>query len=137
LFLVGNTLVPLLDAEVQTLAPATDGITVTEADRAFVLDVIAVVGPAGAASFTLADGTVLTVTRLAADTGNPLNLAPATDASLATCSSCALADQSGDVPRVRMRGTAAASDTVQFGAVSASSSGGPKRLVRWEVLILD
>jgi alpha-D-xyloside xylohydrolase len=137
LFLVENTLVPLLDADVQTLATATDGVTVTETDRASVLDVIAVVGPSGTASFTLADGTQLTVKRLASDQGNPMNLDAATESTLPTCSHCALADQLGDVARVRMRGASGASDTVQFGAVSASSSGGPARLVRWEVLTLD
>jgi hypothetical protein len=137
LFLIENQLVPLLDADVQTLAPATDGVTVTEADRAGVLDVIAVLGPAGVATFTLADGTVLTATRLPSDAGNPLNLDAATETTLATCTHCALKDQSGDVARVRLRGTSAASDTVQFGDVSATTSAGPARLVRWEILELE
>jgi sulfoquinovosidase len=137
LFVAENQLVPLLDADVQTLAPATDGVTVTETDRAGVLDVTAVVGPTGTATFTLADGTVLTVTRLASDGGNPLNLDAATEASLPGCSHCGLKDMSGDVARVRLRGMSAASDTVQLNDVKASASGGPARLVRWEVLELD
>ncbi len=137
LFLVENTLVPLLDADVQTLAPQTDGVTVSEADRSGVLDVIAVLGPGGSATLTLADGTVLTVTRLTSDAGNPLGLDTATATTLPSCTHCALMDESGDVARVQLRGSTSASDAVQFADVSASSGGGPARLVRWEVLELD
>ena len=114
LFIVENQLVPLLDAEVQTLAPSTNPAVVTEQSRADVLDVVVALGPAGVASFTLADGTVLKATRLAAD-------------SAATCTACSV-DTVGQVRRVRITGAA------QFKDVQVESTG--TRTIRWEVLEL-
>ncbi|MFT3711194.1 MAG: glycoside hydrolase family 31 protein [Archangium sp.] len=131
LFLVENTLVPLLDAEVQTLAPATVPGVVTEASRAGVLDVIAVVGPAGVASFTLADGSTFKVTRLASDEGNPGAIATAAnEAELKTCAKCSLIDTRG-TKRVRISATGNA----QLNDVKVETTS--TRTIRWEVLTLD
>lgn len=114
LFVVENQLVPLLDAEVQTLAPATVPGIVTESSRADVLDVVAALGPGGTASMTLADGTTLEAKRVAA---------PVT----ATCSACSV-ETFGGVRRVRVTGVRA------FDDVEVSSSG--SRQVRWQILEL-
>ncbi len=138
LFLAENQLVPLLDADVQTLAPSSpDAGVVDEMARAQVLDVVAVVGPGGVASFTLADGTVLTVSRLPADQGNPGSLTAASDATFRDCEHCGLADASGAVKRVRLAGSTTAMDSLQLADVKVSTSGPAARRVRWEVLELD
>jgi sulfoquinovosidase len=63
LFLVENTLVPLLDTDVQTLAPASEPGVITEASRSGVLDVIAAVSRGGRAQMHLVDGTLITIER--------------------------------------------------------------------------
>lgn len=134
LFLVENQLVPLLDAEVQTLAPATEPSVVTEQSRAGVLDVVVALGPGGQARFTLGDGSTLEATRLPADQGNPGGLAAATD--FTACERCAAADVSGNVNRVRLNGASVTSSTEQFGDVQVTWRGPTARVVRWEVLEL-
>lgn len=116
LFIVENQLVPLLDAEVQTLAPSMDPAIVTEASRADVLDVVVVLGPAGSASLTLADGSTLKASRASGP---------------ATCTDCGAEDTSGQVRRVKV----SARGTAQFADVHVESSS--SRLIRWEVLTLD
>lgn len=113
MFVVENQLVPLLDAEVQTLARATDPGVVTEASRADVLDVVAALGPGGFAAMTLADGTSLEVRR-----------GVKTSASCAACS----VETFGAVKRVRLTGVAA------FDDVTVSSTG--TKQIRWQVLEL-
>jgi sulfoquinovosidase len=113
LFIVENQLVPLLDAEVQTLAKATEPGVVTEASRADVLDVVAALGPGGFASMILADGTSLEVRRGAK--------------SSATCAACSV-ETFGAVKRVRLSGVTA------FDDVTVSSTG--TKTIRWQVLEL-
>ncbi|HEY0881803.1 MAG TPA: TIM-barrel domain-containing protein [Archangium sp.] len=128
MFLVENQLVPLLDARVQTLAPATLDVA-TEQKFADVLDVIAVVGPNGTASFTLTDGTVLTAKRLASNVGNPGTLATFSGADCARC---------GDVDgkRVRITGALGTNSVEQLGDVEVQVTGTVSRRVRWEVITL-
>jgi alpha-D-xyloside xylohydrolase len=135
LFVLENQLVPLLDAEVQTLAPATEASVVTEASRAGVLDVVVALSPGGSASFTLADGSTLSATRLAGDQGNPGALQSVTGAELSACERCVLADQSGAVARVRLNGASASQSTEQWGDVQVRWNGTARR-IRWEVLEL-
>jgi hypothetical protein len=132
LFLVENQLVPLLDAQVQTLASATVPGIPTEAAFSGVLDVVAVVGPGGSAEFTLTDGTQLKVERLSGDQGNPGAL-PAISSDFATCTRCGGSDSSGAVRRVRI----ASGQEETLGDVRVTATGGPARRIRWEVLILD
>ena len=113
MFVVENQLVPLLDAEVQTLARATEPGVVTEASRSDVLDVVAALGPGGFAAMTLADGTSLEVRR-----------GVKTEASCATCS----VETFGTVKRVRLTGVSA------FDDVTVSSTG--TKQIRWQVLEL-
>lgn len=113
MFVVENQLVPLLDAEVQTLARATEPGVVTEASRADVLDVVAALGPGGFASMTLADGTSLEVRR--------------GEKTSATCSACAV-ETFGGVKRVKLSGVPA------FDDVTVSSTG--TKQIRWQVLEL-
>ncbi|MFZ5445862.1 MAG: TIM-barrel domain-containing protein [Myxococcota bacterium] len=132
LFLVENQLVPLLDDEVQTLAPATEPSVVTEASRADVLDVVVLLGPGGTASLTLADGTTLRATRLATDDGVPAGVQPIGDWK--TCSGCGGVDTSGAVRRVRLATTQA---SARIADVQLEVSGSASRRLRWEVLTLE
>jgi alpha-glucosidase (family GH31 glycosyl hydrolase) len=63
LLLVAGQLLPLLDASVQTLAPASVPSVVTASSRADVLDVRVALAPGQAAQLTLADGTTLRAER--------------------------------------------------------------------------
>lgn len=127
LFLVENQLVPLLDAQVQTLAVSQDPAVVTEQSRADVLDVVVALAPGGEARLRLADGTTLRARR-GAETGTVLR--EVGESELETCEGCARADRSGTVERVRLHARGAA----RFGDVEVEASA---RLVRWEVLLLE
>lgn len=132
LFLVEGQLVPMLDAAVQTLAPATDATVVTAASKAGVLDVRVALGPNGRASLTLVDGTVLSATWTS--DGGRTGLTEA--ASVDDCSSCFHVESHGSVDEVHVAGASSASSTVRFDALTLSSSGGPVRRVRWHVVRL-
>ncbi len=132
LFLVENALVPLLDAEVQTLAPAAEPGVVTEADRADVLDVIVALAPGGAAEMTLPDGTVLRARR--SSEAAPSELSSVEPDVLALCERCAApAMQEGDVSRLRFNTALAPSTSERHEDVEVSSEGGPARRLRWDV----
>ena len=133
LFLVEGELVPLLDAEVQTLAPADDPAVVTEASRAGVLDVVVALGSTGSATLTLADGTRLSVHRGLVFSDAVVVPAAADEAAFASCAACALVDASGALPRLRL---ATSAPTGTFQDVTVRAEGGPPRRVRWEVLLL-
>jgi alpha-glucosidase (family GH31 glycosyl hydrolase) len=136
LFLVENQLVPLLDPDVQTLAPSPDTTVVTEQTRANVLDVQVLLSAGGSATLTMADGTVLTAVRTSVDQGNPGGLSTASDATIRDCSRCGVVDTSGQVRRVRLNGAEASTSQEQFSDVKVSSARGPSRRVRWEILEL-
>lgn len=132
LFLVEGQLVPLLDAAVQTLAPATDPTVVTAASKADVLDVRVALGPNGSASLTLVDGTALSATWTT--DGGRAGLTEA--ASVDDCASCFRVEARGAVDEVHVAGEPGASSTVRFDALTLSASGGPARRVRWHVVRL-
>ncbi len=116
LFLVENQLLPLLDAEVQTLAQATNPGVVSERDRASVIDVVGVLGPPGStASFTLADGTRFEVRRSPTSGTN-------------TCAECSI-DTTRPARRVTFSGTST------FADVEATTSF--VGTVRWAIFELD
>jgi sulfoquinovosidase len=122
LFLLEGQLLPLLDASVQTLAPATDPGVVTATSVADRLDVIAALAPGQAAELTLADGTVLRASR---DATSADALTPATD--LATCDRCVLREPT----RLRVNAkTEASFDGVKF------TSSRTDRLLRWDITLL-
>ncbi len=110
LFVVENTLLPMLDAEVQTLAPATEPGIVTEETRKDVLDVIATLSANGSAHMTLHDGTEISVSRGAQG----------------------FAEALGELTRTRLTLSAPAGEADNEG-VHAQVSGGPARTLRVEV----
>jgi len=132
-----NALVPLLDAQVQTLAPATVPNVVTAQSVADRLDVLAAISPGGSASLTLVDRTVLQVTHHPGRAGNPLALATVDPAAVQDCARCTVAPTpSGDVTRVRLNSALATEDVVDLEELSVSFGSGPARRVRWDVLVL-
>lgn len=130
LLLVENQLVPLLDASIDTLAPATDPSVVTLDDVADRLDVKVVLGASGHARFELADGTVLEAFRLATDAGNPGKLTKVGASEIESCGACYLEEPK----RLRVSTSLATGSDVSFGDVRLVVSGGPERRVRWDVI---
>jgi alpha-D-xyloside xylohydrolase len=135
LYLVEGQLLPLLDAEVQTLAPATDPLVVTAESRAGVLDVRVALGPNAHATLTLADGTQLT-----ADTGGPggdfAGFTEVAEAALQTCERCYFKQTLAGLDRLRFAATSATlTDATVDGVHVKASSEKPLR-VRWDVLRL-
>lgn len=135
LFLVEGELVPMLDATVQTLAPASEAGVVTAASMAGVLDVRAALGPGGRAALTLADGTRLTAHWLE-DGGRPGLAAAASEAEVQACAGCYFVAPHGGVDEVHVASPLAASATVRLDALELTNSGGPSRRVRWHVVRL-
>ncbi len=123
LFLVEGQLLPLLDAEVQTLAPATEPGVVTAQSRADVLDVMVALGPNGQASLTLFDGTVLTAKR----TGGAGRDGFTEAVDVSTCEKCFAVQQQ----RVRV----SSSSSVQFEELELEVSSSTRR-IRWDVIRL-
>jgi alpha-glucosidase (family GH31 glycosyl hydrolase) len=136
LLLAENTLVPMLDPAVQTLAPATVPGVVTAQSTEDRLDVVVALSPGGTASFTLADGTVLLAQRVPANAGNPLSLSTATEAQLPGCAECFLGDVSGETQRLRVNSAQATASTLTVEDVVLRHQGNVARRVRWEVLRL-
>jgi alpha-glucosidase (family GH31 glycosyl hydrolase) len=136
LYLVEDALVPMLDASIDTLAPATDPSVVTPDDVADRLDVLVALGPAGKASLTLADGTTLVAERLPSDAGNPGNLAESDEGAMADCARCFVEAGGAEVDRLLANGDLADDDEVTIRDVRLTAKGGPARRVRWEVLRL-
>jgi alpha-D-xyloside xylohydrolase len=124
LLLVAGQLLPLLDASVQTLAPASVPGVVTADSLADVLDVRAALAPGQVAQLTLADGTTLRAERAGA-AGDALGVATA--ATVASCEQCALEEPSR--LRVNARGPVAAGG-VRF------STDRPGRRLRWDVALV-
>lgn len=137
ILLVTGQVLPLLDATVQTLAPATQpGNTVTAQDVADRLDVVVALAPGMTADLTLTDGTVLHAQRVAQDVGNADNLTlAATEADLQDCARCYLVDTPGDVTRYRLNtNNAVVDETVHYGDVEVRATGIQARRYRFEIL---
>ena len=133
LFLVENSVVPMLDSAVQTLvsAKAMPDI-VAEADRADVLDVVAALGPSGSATATLVDGTVIVLTRLSAPGAEAGT--QATEADLSTCATCYVPSAAlGEISRARFNSALAASFTIVHEDIQATVTGTLARRLRFEV----
>lgn len=132
LFLAANRLLPLLDASIDTLAPATDPSVVTPAQVADRLDVVVALAPSGEATLTLADGTQLTARR-GPDAGNPAALVETPAAAYPDCASCYAASTRAGLSRVQVTGPLASSSDVTLGTLRLSASGPLARRVRWDV----
>ena len=132
-------IVPMLDASIDTLAPATDPTVVTPATVADRLDVIAALSPGKEARITLADGTELVARRRAganASSGYPL----VTAEQIAMCTGkpggegCLVASEEGSVSRLRITTPLAAATVVAHDDVELSAKGPLARRIRWDVL---
>jgi alpha-glucosidase len=135
MWLVEGQMVPLLDASIDTLAPAAEPGVVTPDQVAGVLDVRVALGPGQTATLVLADGTTLTARRLAADEGNPGGLPEAADvAEVEACEGCWLGADEGDVARLRVTTESAESTAVTLQDVELTASGPSVRKIRWDVL---
>ncbi len=136
ILLVQDQIVPMLDASIDTLAPATDPAVVTPDRVADRLDVQVALSPGGHAHFAMADGTTLDADRMPADAGNPAALVHVAERQLADCASCWREDAPGDVSRLRLNTPLAVGSDVTLEDVHVVVQGGPARRVRWDVLRL-
>ena len=136
LLLVADTILPLWDESLDTLAKATDPTVVTLAQVGDRLDAVVALSPGGHARMILVDGTVLDATRGARDQGNPGALTQVAKDAIAGCSSCFNSAPEGGVSRLRANGTVSASTTLTIQDVTLTVSSGPARRVRWDVLRL-
>ncbi len=134
-------IVPMLDASIDTLAPATDPSVVTKEKVADRLDVVVALSAGKDATVTLVDGTVLTAKRNAAG-GAPAQSGYATVPveQIAMCDGktpadgCVFASQEGMVSRLRVTTPLAAATDVSHEDVVLSAHGPSARRVRWDVL---
>ena len=132
-------IVPMLDASIETLAPAKDPTVVTPAKVADRLDVLTALSVGKEARIDLVDGTVLIARRRAASV--PANgLAPASADQIAMCEGrradegCFLAVAEGSVSRLRITTPLATESVVTHDDVELSAKGPSARRVRWDVL---
>ncbi len=135
LFLVADQILPLLDASIDTLAPASDPGVVTLDQVADRLDAVVALSPGGHAELTLADGTVLLAERGPAK-GNPAGLSQVDAGAIADCASCYVSEKKTDVDRLRVTGELASDADITLEDVHLVVKGGPARRVRWDVLRL-
>lgn len=133
LFLVADRLVPMLDPAVQSLVASTDS-TVTEQTVSDRLDVIGALSATGTATFTLADGTVLTATSGGA--GDDSTTAAASVDALATCDSCSLVDMFGQAVRVRATSPLATTSSLLIHGLTLTAKGPSVRRIRWDIRLL-
>ncbi len=140
LLLRDGGIVPLLDASIETLAPATDAAIVTPEKVKDKLDVVAALSPGNEARIVLADGTELIARRKASGPPVASGLAVATPAEVATCegqsdaTGCVSATDEGAVARLRVTTPKAASSEIAHDDVELVVRGASARRVRWDVL---
>ena len=141
LLLKDGGIVPMLDASIETLAPATDPTVVTPASVADRLDVMVALSPGVEARITLADGTAL-VARRSRDSNvhAASGYVPVTAEDVAVCKGlgatqgCVVAADEGLVSRRRITTPLAAVAAVAHDDVELSATGTSARRVRWDVL---
>jgi alpha-glucosidase (family GH31 glycosyl hydrolase) len=130
-------IVPMLDASIETLAPATEPSVVTLDEVRDVLDVVVALARGGEARVTLADGTELVARRTQASAGNPGNLAAVAADQVAACTGgCTHIAPAGAVDRLRVTTPLTAASSVTFDDVVLETKGPLARRVRWDVLRL-
>jgi alpha-glucosidase (family GH31 glycosyl hydrolase) len=135
LLLVSDQLLPLLDPSIETLGQATDPSVVSLDDVADRLDVVVALTRGGSATITLDDGTMLTASR-DVDAGNPGMLTSVDEADIADCASCFFSETKGGVERLRASSEEVSDSDLTIQDLRLSTSGGPARRVRWDVLRL-
>lgn len=141
LLLRDGGIVPMLDASIETLAPATDPAVVTPAKVADRLDVIVALSPGKEARITLADGTELVARRKASGGGGAASgYAEVTPEQVATCEGravtegCLVARDEGMISRLRVTTPLAAATDIAHDDLELSAKGPLARRVRWDVL---
>lgn len=128
----------MLDASIETLAPATDPTVVTLDQVKDRLDVLVALSPGKDAKFVLADGTTLEAKRAAAP-GAPSALANATPEDVSTCKGlpaeqgCVNVKDEGGVSRLRITSSLATEHTVVHDDVTVTAKGPSARRVRWDI----
>jgi hypothetical protein len=128
MFLVADRIVPLLDADVQSLVSG-NGV-VSEADRADVLDVVVALSASGTATLTMSDGTSLTASHGA----GTANTTPITDATqLATCDACSLVSTFGTVPRVQATSALSTQSSLVIDGLVLTAKSTVPRHIRWDL----
>ncbi|MEZ4229838.1 MAG: glycoside hydrolase family 31 protein [Polyangiaceae bacterium] len=129
---VENTILPLLDPSIDTLAPAEDASVVTPADVADRLDVVVVLSPGGTASFTLADGTLLEASRVDSDAGSG-GLSEVGEGEISDCAACYVTSSEGEVQRLRANSELAKESELDVGDVKLKVTGSVARRIRWDI----
>jgi sulfoquinovosidase len=137
LFLVAGHILPLLDNDVQTLAPSSVQTVVSEANRSQVLDVIVALKAGTSASLKLADGTVLSVARGTADVGNVESLSLATEITFKSCQKCQFVTANSNVNTIHMATLESTGVTMKFKDLEVSHSAPTSKRIRWEVIELN
>ena len=141
LFVKDGGIVPMLDASIDTLAPATDPVVVTVAKVADRLDVTVALTPGKEARIVLADGTELVARRKAAG-GVASGYADVPIEQLPMCEGkpadqgCVHAAEEGMVSRLRLTTPLASVSDVAHDDVELSAHGPLARRIRWDVLRL-
>jgi sulfoquinovosidase len=135
LFLTENSVLPLLDPSIDTLAPATDASVVTLDRVADRLDVVVVLGRNGAATMTLADGTELEASWSGAGDA-PRGFEQVNAGDIAACASCYVRGPAGDVDRIRVNSALGAGSSIEAFGITLSVKKSPQRRIRWDVLKL-
>jgi len=138
LLLKDGGIVPMLDASIETLAPATDPTVVTIDQVKDRLDVLVALSAGKDAKFVLADGTTLEAKRAAAP-GAPSALATASPEDVATCKGltaeqgCVNVRDEGGVSRLRITSALATEHTIVHDDVTVTAKGPSARRIRWDV----
>ena len=133
-----GSLVAMLDASVETLAPDTRADVISAQDVAGLYDVRgAVDASAPSASATLADGTALTATLGTGALALPTGWTDVSDeATLAACTACGHVTVGSDgVRRVRLNPAAGATAAVVAGGLTVRQTSAAGVRVRWDIAV--
>jgi alpha-D-xyloside xylohydrolase len=134
-----GTIVPMLDASIDTLAPASSANVVTYDKIKGILDVRVVVSPKSPrASRVLVDGRSFDVSLASGTLGLPNGFATAAvEADLDTCASCGRMDDLGNgARRVRLSTGEEAQGSLDAGALRVAHAGSIATRSRWDVIVL-
>ncbi len=133
LFLADGGIVPMLDASVETLAPATDPDVVTAERVGDRLDVLVVLSAGAEARIVLADGTEL-VARRTSSAGSESGLPASPPDAVAICEGgCVWTGTTGDVERLRLTTPLVETSSVTHGDLVLEARGPRARRIRWDV----
>jgi alpha-glucosidase (family GH31 glycosyl hydrolase) len=138
LLFVGGQIVPMLDASIETLAPAKDPEVVTLEQVSDRLDAVVVLSAGTpAAQIDLIDGTHLEA-RTATDAGNVSDLMQVSAGTLGDCASCfAMTSTGARIDRWRVNTAMSEGSALRIGPLDLTVASSPHpRRVRWDVLLV-